>query len=117
MPTPCSSKVQVFAHILPWGEPVPSSIPQHPDVILAADCAYLEESFPLLVKTLQDLMGEDTVLLFCYKKRRKRDRDCIRLIGKVFDVVAIKGPWERDGVWLFQAGLRKANPRDQKARV
>lgn len=42
-----------------------------PDIILAADCVYYEPAFPLLVKTLSDLSGESTEVLFCYKKRRK----------------------------------------------
>lgn len=43
----------------------------HPDIILAADCVYYEPAFPLLVRTLSDLSGESTEVLFCYKKRRK----------------------------------------------
>ncbi|KAL9131770.1 MAG: hypothetical protein Q9217_000375 [Psora testacea] len=106
MPNDPPAEVSLHADLLPWGQPTPSSVPPHPDVILAADCAYLEQSFPLLVETLKDLMGEETVLWFCYKKRRKRDRDCIRLIGKVFDVQAVKGAWEMEGVWLFRGRKR-----------
>lgn len=42
------------------------------DLILAADCVYFEPAFPLLVKTLVDLVPDKSVeVLFCYKKRRK----------------------------------------------
>ncbi|KAL9102324.1 MAG: hypothetical protein Q9163_002504 [Psora crenata] len=105
-PSPPPVEVLINAHLLPWGQPIPANIPKQPDVILAADCAYLEDSFPLLVKTLEDLMGEETVLWFCYKKRRKRDRDCVRLIGKVFAVRTVKGPWEREAVSLFRVTKR-----------
>lgn len=100
------SNITIQAGLLPWGQPLDPLLSKHPDVILAADCAYIEESFPLLVKTLEDMMEEKTVLWFCYKKRRKRDRDCIKLISKVFDVVPVKGAWEAEGVWLFNARLR-----------
>ena len=53
------------------GEPVPLHIPQ-PDLILAADCVYFEPAFPLLVRTLAELVPDNkTEVLFCYKKRRK----------------------------------------------
>jgi predicted nicotinamide N-methyase len=42
------------------------------DLILAADCVYFEPAFPLLVRTLCDLVADqETEVLFCYKKRRK----------------------------------------------
>lgn len=68
---------------LNWGESIPSSIPK-PDVILAADCVYFEPAFPLLVETLDALAGEDTELLFCYKKRRKADKRFFNLLKKKF---------------------------------
>ena len=46
-------------------------MPKH-DLILAADCVYFEPAFPLLVRTLVDLVPDSkTEVLFCYKKRRK----------------------------------------------
>jgi hypothetical protein len=51
---------KVSASIYDWGESVPVTIPQHPDIILAADCVYFEPAFPLLQKTLQDLIGDST---------------------------------------------------------
>ncbi|KAJ7873281.1 putative methyltransferase-domain-containing protein [Mycena olivaceomarginata] len=68
---------------LNWGEPIPADIPR-PDVILAADCVYFEPAFPLLVQTLCDLVGEDTEVLFCYKKRRKADKRFFALLKKKF---------------------------------
>lgn len=53
------------------GEPIPTHVPGHPDVILAADCVYYEPAFPLLVQTLHELAGPSTEILFCFKKRRK----------------------------------------------
>ena len=97
--------VRLEAKVFSWGQDAASANAQ-PDFILAADCAYLEETFPSLVKSLQDLMGEKTVLWFCFKKRRKRDKDCIKLIGKIFEVRAVKGEWELQGVFLFEIKRR-----------
>jgi len=68
---------------LNWGDPIPADIPR-PDVILAADCVYFEPAFPLLVQTLCDLVGADTEVLFCYKKRRKADKRFFALLKKKF---------------------------------
>lgn len=99
--------VTVSSHVLSWGGQADINIPKTPDVILAADCAYLEETFPLLTGTLEEMMGERTVLWFCYKKRRKRDKECIKMIGKVFCVSNVRGDWEKDSVFLFKVRRRE----------
>lgn len=54
-------------------------------MILAADCVYFEPAFPLLVKTLKDLVPDKSVeVLFCYKKRRKADKRFFALLKKEF---------------------------------
>jgi Lysine methyltransferase len=88
-----------------WGEPPPKEIPTHPDVILAADCVYFEPAFPLLEKTLQDLIGRNTVCYFCFKKRRKADLHFLKAIKKVFDVNEIeddpgKGQYSKESIFL-----------------
>jgi len=85
-----------------WGSPLPNTLPLEPDIVLAADCCYLEESFPLLLKTLADLIGEETVCWFCYKKRRRADRDMIRMLAKVFEMVEIEGKWQSERIFLYQ---------------
>ena len=77
-------------------------IPKPPDVLLAADCCYLESIVPLLMATMEALMGDDTVCYFCYKKRRRADKDMIRKLRKLFDVEEIKGKWEKDGVFMYE---------------
>lgn len=63
---------ELFASFYARGDPLPPSIPNKYDVILAADCVYFEPAFPLLVRTLTDLVPDRSVeVLFCYKKRRK----------------------------------------------
>jgi len=71
---------------LNWGCPLPTGLPERPDLILAADCVYFEPAFPLLVKTLSDLVSDDMPeVLFCCKKRRKADKRFFALLKKHFD--------------------------------
>lgn len=80
----------VTASILNWGEPIPKHIPSKPEVILAADCVYFEPAFPLLIATLQDLLGPDSVCYFCYKRRRRADLRFMKMAKKTFDVVEVR---------------------------
>ncbi|KAL3236215.1 putative protein-lysine N-methyltransferase [Nakaseomyces bracarensis] len=90
----------VIAKELWWGEPLPiefepsrdtPTLTQHLDLILAADCVYLERSFPLLEKTLLDLTegNNPPMILMSYKKRRKADKHFFQKIKKNFDVVTV----------------------------
>ena len=81
---------KVKAVVYDWGKPSPSSLPTHPDIILAADCVYFEPAFPLLQQTLQDLIGDDSVCYFCFKKRRRADLHFIRTIKKMFWVRSVE---------------------------
>lgn len=93
--------------LFPWGESIPPSIPKHPDVIVAADCVYFEPSFGPLVDTIEELIGEKTILWFCYKKRRRADREVVRNLMKRFVVDRVEGGWEREGVGLFEISKKK----------
>jgi len=86
---------RVQASIYDWGEPVPESLPQHPDILLAADCVYFEPAFPLLQQTMNDLIGENTVCYFCFKKRRRADLHFIKSIKKQFNVEPVEDDEDR----------------------
>lgn len=96
----------VHASILDWGSNQSSSpiidknnnnnIPQHPDIILAADCVYFEPAFPLLLQTLTDMVGPETVCYFVFKKRRRADLGFVRLLRKGFDVGEVLDDPERE---------------------
>jgi hypothetical protein len=73
-----------------WGSAVPSGIPRHPDIVLAADCVYFEPAFPLLQQTLSDLMGENTVCYFCFKRRRRADLAFMKTAKKIFNVEEVE---------------------------
>lgn len=64
-----SERISRHTELHERGEPIDPPI--RCDVLLAADCVYLESSFPLLVDTLVQLAGPDTLVLLSYKKRRK----------------------------------------------
>lgn len=89
---------KVSASIYDWGTSPPSTIPSHPDIILAADCVYFEPAFPLLQKTLQDLIGENTVCYFCFKRRRRADLGFMKTARKLFDVKEVEDDVDRE-VW------------------
>ncbi|KAI0308865.1 putative methyltransferase-domain-containing protein [Amylostereum chailletii] len=87
----------VAAAELNWGEPLP--LPAHDDaatpiiprpraldLLLAADCVYLEPAFAPLVHTLCALVppASPCEVLFCYKKRRKADKRFFALLKKHF---------------------------------
>ncbi|KAH7125201.1 putative methyltransferase-domain-containing protein [Dendryphion nanum] len=84
------------ATIYDWGEPTPSNLPTHPDIILAADCVYFEPAFPLLQQTLKDLIGENTVCYFCFKKRRRADLQFMKTAKKMFDVKEVEDDPDRE---------------------
>lgn len=96
---------KVKASIYDWGSPVPADVPQHPDIILAAECVYFEPAFPLLQQTLQDLIGPNTICYFCFKKRRRADLTFVKAIKKRFVVEDVtddpdKPTWSRENLYL-----------------
>lgn len=80
-----------------WGEPTPPGVPAQPEVILAADCIYFEPAFPLLLQTLQDLIGERTVCYFACVKRRKADAQFMKAAHKLFKIEVVgDDPFEEE---------------------
>jgi hypothetical protein len=106
---------KVIALVYDWGTPAPDLIPQlleareprwHPDVILAADCVYFEPAFPLLLQTLAELLGPETVCYFCFKKRRKADWRFIKQMQKRLHAKPVlytgREEDQREGIYLFE---------------
>lgn len=87
---------RVIASIYDWGTPRPSHLPAHPDIILAAECVYFEPAFPLLQETLKDLIGENTVCYFCFKKRRRADLTFMKVAKKMFAVKVVEDDPDRE---------------------
>ena len=100
---------QVNASIYDWGSAVPQDIPQHPDIILAADCVYFEPAFPLLQQTMTDLIGPNTICYFCFKRRRRADLHFMKTAKKQFDVQEVdddldKNIYSREKLFLYVLG-------------
>lgn len=54
-----------------------------------------------MLETMEKMVGEDTLCYFCYKKRRRADKDMIRMLSRKFEVEEIDGDWQREGVFLY----------------
>jgi protein N-lysine methyltransferase METTL21A len=87
---------QVEAMVLDWGEPIPAETPQPVQILLAADCVYFEPAFPLLLSTLQALIGPETVCYFSFKKRRRADMRFMKQARKFFDVREVDNDRDRE---------------------
>lgn len=104
---------RVHAEVLDWGAPLPDYC-KDVDLVLAADCVYLESAFPLLEKTLMDLTEKENVpILMAYKRRRKADRLFFKAMKRNFVIDEIKDfpefeQFHRDSVFLFSM-TRKAH--------
>ncbi|KAF2720830.1 hypothetical protein K431DRAFT_329597 [Polychaeton citri CBS 116435] len=91
-----SLQAKVKAAVYDWGAARPDAIPQHPTVVLAADCVYFEPAFPLLQVTLQELIGPETVCYFCFKRRRRADMHFLKTMRKAFNVETVTDDPDRD---------------------
>jgi protein N-lysine methyltransferase METTL21A len=81
------------------GAPIlPSIVQPAPDIILVADCVYFEPAFPLLQQTLLELVGDKTIVYFCFKRRRRADLQFIKTARKLFDVKEVLDDPERH-IW------------------
>ncbi|CAL5874150.1 uncharacterized protein PFLUO_LOCUS8438 [Penicillium psychrofluorescens] len=106
----------VDASVLNWGEPLPDHIPPHPDIILAADCVYFEPAFPLLITTLQELLGPNSVCYFCFKRRRRADLRFMKMVKKVFLIEEIPdepqaSTYNRENLFLYTIRAKPASRR------
>jgi len=102
----------VHASILDWGTPVDPSLPKYPDILLAADCVYFEPAFPLLLQTMEGLIGEQTKCYFCFKRRRRADLGFVKMARKKFEVRDVeddpeKAVWEREQLFMYLITKKK----------
>lgn len=111
---------RVSAKALHWGDPlsddIRSKLPY--DLILLADCVYLESLFDILVSSLCDLTEHElqneppegakkTEIWIAYKKRRKADKRFWTKLGKKFeykevtDFAAMEG-FKKGSLYLYR---------------
>ena len=108
-PTPAEANLKVNLHNLlgrdisvaqyEWGTD-PSHFNPPFDFVLAADVIYIEETFPLLLKSLVDLSDCKTVILISCKRRYERDDrffDLLQESGRFSYSVVHAWRWPQDG--------------------
>ncbi|XP_028837183.1 protein N-lysine methyltransferase METTL21A [Denticeps clupeoides] len=71
---------------LTWGEGLESYPPGTYDLILGADIVYLEDTFPALLRTLEHLSSERTVILLSCRIRYERDQRFLTELSRSFTV-------------------------------
>ena len=68
---------------------------------------YFEPAFPLLMKTLQDLLEvcPSATVYFCFKKRRRADMQFLKAAKKAFQVTEVadedRPVFSREGLFLY----------------
>ncbi|XP_017282359.1 protein N-lysine methyltransferase METTL21A [Kryptolebias marmoratus] len=87
---------------LTWGE----GLERYPaggfDLVLGADIVYLEDTFQALIRTLEHLCSDATVVLLACKIRYERDTNFLSLLRRRFDVEEVHYDEERD-IHLYKA--------------
>jgi hypothetical protein len=94
---------KVVPRVLWWGKPIPEEL-LYPQVVLCADCVYLESGFVPLIQTMWEMCGQETIVYFCYKKRWKSSKRFFVKLKKLFDVTtddARKDENAKQGLYIY----------------
>lgn len=93
---PADSPGSAVVSELTWGE----GLDRYPaggfDLVLGADIVYLKDTFPPLLRTLEHLCSESTLILLACKIRYQRDTDFLSLLGQRFGIQEVHYDKERD---------------------
>ena len=81
---------------LDWGKNVDTFSQRRFDVLLGADIIYIEETFPLLLATLQQLTECDTKVLLSCKIRYDRDTRFLDMMRQSFIIEEVMFDAARD---------------------
>ncbi|AET38818.1 putative protein-lysine N-methyltransferase Ecym_3328 [Eremothecium cymbalariae DBVPG len=110
-----------------WGDELPAEFRNKDspvDLILAADCVYLEKAFPLLEMKLLELTANQEVqpvVLMSYRKRRKADKKFFLKIKKHFVITELTDfkrydEYIKQRTHIFQL-VRRSSIKQQQARA
>lgn len=94
---------------LTWGQNLGSYSPGEFDLILGADIIYLEETFADLLKTLEHLSSNRSVILLACRIRYERDNNFLAMLERQFTVSKVHYDPEKD-VYIYKA--QKKNQRE-----
>lgn len=95
---------------LTWGEGLEHYEAGAYDLILGADIVYLEETFPALLRTLEHLSSERTVILLSCRLRYERDKRFLGLLRRKFTVQEVHYDAQKD-IHIYKA-TRTTDRRD-----
>lgn len=87
---------------LTWGEHLDHYPPGKFDVVLGADIVYLEDTFVSLLKTMEHLSSDSTIVLLSCKIRYERDNTFLNMLKQKFNVKEVFYDKERD-IYIFKA--------------
>ncbi|CAN9498124.1 unnamed protein product [Ophioblennius macclurei] len=87
---------------LNWGQNLERYPPGGFDLILGADIVYLQDTFQLLLQTLNYLSSDSTVILLACKIRYERDTNFISMLEKGFAIQEVHYDEERD-IYIYKA--------------
>ena len=93
---------------LEWGQDVSSFEPPF-DYVLGADIVYIEKTFKQLLKTIDELCDDNTIVLLSCKIRYQRDKNFLGLLDKMFTVEEVFHDEKLD-IYIYKAVRR--NQRD-----
>uniref|UniRef100_A0A8D1I119 Protein N-lysine methyltransferase METTL21A n=1 Tax=Sus scrofa TaxID=9823 RepID=A0A8D1I119_PIG len=90
---------------LTWGQNLGSFSPGEFDLILGADIIYLEETFTDLLRTLEHLCSNHSVILLACRIRYERDHNFLAMLERQFTVSKVHYDPEKD-VHIYKAQKR-----------
>lgn len=105
IPADCPGRATVSE--LSWGEGLERYAAGGFRLVLGADIIYLEDTFVPLLKTLDHLCSDSTLVLLACKIRYQRDTDFLDLLRQRFRVQQVHYDRERD-IHVYEA--RKLSP-------
>lgn len=86
---------QFTVQALDWRENLESCTKTY-DVILGADIIYIEETFPDLLRTIEHLSDENTLVYISCRIRYTRDSNFLQMLSEVFDLKKVQVDRVRD---------------------
>lgn len=96
---------QFTVQALDWRENL-ESLTKTYDVILGADIIYIEETFPDLLRTIEHLSGEDTLVYISCRIRYTRDSNFLQMLSEVFDLKKVHVDRARD-ITIYKGKKKK----------
>lgn len=106
---PLHIQPKVVIKELTWGQNLESFSPGEFDLILGADVIYLEDTFADLLRTLEHLCSNHSVILLACRIRYERDSNFLTMLERQFTVSKVHYDPERD-VHIYKA--QKRNQRE-----